>query len=56
MSISMSVNSNYINKGTLGTIRHRTNKFMEIRKQYNEENSFNKFETGSSLNDNGKTR
>jgi hypothetical protein len=41
---------------SLGVIRQRTNKFLEFRKRAIEENSFNKFETGSSLNDTGKTR
>jgi hypothetical protein len=46
--------NNQINvKQSLGTIRNRTNKFFELRKKVNEENSYN---TGSSLNDTGKTR
>ncbi len=55
--MSMS-NMNNIKKLTpcFGVIRQRTNKFLEYRKQALEENSFNKFETGSSLNDTGKTR
>ncbi len=54
----MSVNKdqNYSNKPTLGVIRIRTNKFLEIRKKVLEENTSIKIETGSSLNDNGKTR
>ncbi len=52
----MSMTNQKLLRGTLGVTRPRTNKFLEIRKKMSEENSFNKFETGSSLNDNGKTR
>lgn len=57
--MSLSSNSKYANKasfssGSLGVIRSRTNKFMELKKKCLEDNLH--FETGSSLNDNGKTR
>jgi hypothetical protein len=57
MSLSIGIGTgNYVSKGTLGITRSRTNKFMELRKKHIEENSMNKFDTGSSLNDTGKTR
>lgn len=56
MSLSSSSTLSYSNKPSLGTIRIRTNKFLEIRKKISEENSFSKYDSNSSLNDNGKTR
>ena len=53
---SSSTLSSYSNKSTLGIVRFRTNKFLELRKKTTEENSFSKYDSGSSLNDNGKTR
>ncbi len=55
--MSLSSNSTtYSNKVTLGLIRIRTNKFLEMRKKISDENSFSKCDSSSSLNDNGKTR
>ena len=39
-----------------GAIRILTNKFIEIRKEFNENRSLEKIEVGSSLSDTGKTR
>ena len=55
----MSINTTtqtFTPKNTIGVLRQRTNKFLELRKRIAEENSFSKHETGSILNDNGKTR
>jgi hypothetical protein len=40
----------------IGAIRILTNKFNEIRKEFNENRSLDKIEVGSSLSDTGKTR
>ncbi len=57
MSLSLSSNSTTLsNRSTIGIIRIRTNKFLEMRKKISEENSFSKCDSASSLNDNGKTR
>jgi hypothetical protein len=52
----MSVASTVMGKNNIGITRSRTNKFLEYRKKYIEENSQFKIDPGSSLNDNGKTR
>jgi hypothetical protein len=41
---------------TTGTMRILTNKFIEYRKEYNENRSHDRIEVGGSLSDNGKTR
>ncbi len=55
----MSNSNNYtFSKQTLGVTRSRLNKFMEHRKKHIDETTSFKYDSGSgsSLNDNGKTR